>query len=146
MKIRLIKIGKVKKDLVNIVDNYVKRLKGFAKIEIQEFKNPEHASRLIVEESALQQNYFVALDEHGVSWSSPELAKFIKQKIDNPSIKNLTFVVGGPYGLDKKIKKEVSTFWSLSRAVFPSDLAWLLTVEQIYRAFTIINGSPYHHD
>ncbi len=86
----------------------------------------------------------IALDENGKQWNSIELASFIQQKA-NESTKNLIFLIGGAYGLHENILKKCSYRWSLSKLVFPHQLARLILAEQVYRACTIIRNEKYHH-
>jgi 23S rRNA (pseudouridine1915-N3)-methyltransferase len=86
----------------------------------------------------------VALDENGKQWNSFELAGFIQQNLNN-GIKNLIFIIGGAYGLHEAIFKRCNYKWSLSRLVFPHQLARLILAEQVYRACTIIRNEKYHH-
>lgn len=157
MKICLCKIGKPNtKEINNLVENFQKRLRGFAKIDVVILKDtkPQRAPNKPAKKvpsilEGLKKNsgsFIVVLDERGVQWSSPQLAEFIQKSTDNPQIKSLTFVVGGPYGLGDEARKEADLIWSLSNAVFPSEIAWFLLWEQIYRAFNIIKGTPYHHE
>jgi 23S rRNA (pseudouridine1915-N3)-methyltransferase len=61
-------------------------------------------------------------------------------------LKELIFVIGGPYGFPEEVYEKATSKISLSKMTFPHQLARLLCIEQIYRAFTILNGEPYHHD
>jgi 23S rRNA (pseudouridine1915-N3)-methyltransferase len=91
-----------------------------------------------------KEDILIALDELGNQWTSPELAAFIQQKA-NQSAKNLIFLVGGAYGLDKSILNRCQAKWSLSKLVFPHQLVRLILAEQVYRACTIIRNEKYHH-
>jgi len=160
----MIKIGKPgRKEIVSLVSDYQKRLRTFTKFEALDFKDvlPQNSSRangskntknlkkdpaaIIRELKKTSSDFVVILDERGTHFSSPELADFIKRKTDNREIKSLAFVVGGPYGLGDKAREEADLVWSLSKGVFPSEIAWLLLWEQIYRAYNINQGTPYHH-
>ena len=85
------------------------------------------------------------LDEHGRELNSREFAGFIEKKMIG-SCRNLIFVIGGPYGLLEEVYKSAAGSLSLSKLTFSHQLARLLFLEQLYRAFTIIKGEPYHHD
>jgi len=85
----------------------------------------------------------VLWDERGKGMSSEELAAFLKDAQLKGESK-LWMVVGGPLGLSGKFRQEAHTVLALSRMTFPHDLARLLVVEQLYRAFTILRGEPYH--
>lgn len=86
-----------------------------------------------------------ALDEGGAMLTSPEWAKRLDKAQANPAIKQLSLVVGGPYGLPAAFRARCQQQIALSPMVFTSDLAWLVLWEQIYRGFSILAGSPYHH-
>ena len=89
-------------------------------------------------------DWLVALDEGGKEFTSEGLAGFIETR-KNDSIKNLVFLIGGAYGLDDKVLKRADHKWSLSKLTFPHQLVRLMLVEQLYRAFTILNNEKYHH-
>ncbi|MBM4317729.1 MAG: 23S rRNA (pseudouridine(1915)-N(3))-methyltransferase RlmH [Deltaproteobacteria bacterium] len=145
MKIELIKIGKpTTQESRVLVDMYLTRTKVLNPIERIEFKDLEALkSRNKTLFSAGQ--WVVVLDERGKEWTSPELSQQFKKWLEDPAIKSVSFVIGGPYGLDEEIRKRANTVWSLSKGTLPSDLAWVMASEQIYRAFTILKGMPYHH-
>ncbi len=87
----------------------------------------------------------VLLDEKGKNFSSSEFAGFMQTKM-NQSTKSLVFVVGGAYGFSAKVYQRANFKISLSRMTFSHQMIRLLFVEQIYRAFTILNHEPYHHE
>lgn len=89
-------------------------------------------------------DHLVLLDERGKQFTSETLAGFIQQKA-NESVKQLTFLIGGAYGVDEAITKRADFKWSLSQLVFPHQLVRLILAEQIYRACTIIRNEKYHH-
>ena len=90
--------------------------------------------------------FYIGLDETGEQLSSKKLAQKLSSWENDPSIKKICFVVGGPYGLNDTQKKHCQLLWSLSAGTFTSDLAWLIMSEQLYRSFSIIRGSSYHHE
>ncbi|MFM8316677.1 MAG: 23S rRNA (pseudouridine(1915)-N(3))-methyltransferase RlmH [Deltaproteobacteria bacterium] len=145
MKIELIKIGKPttveSKSLVDLYLTRTKVLNPIAGIEFKDLESLKGRNKALFSPG----QWVVALDERGKEWSSPELAQQFKKWLDNPAIKSVTFVIGGPYGLDDEIRKRANVVWSLSKGTLPSDLAWVMASEQIYRAFTILKGMPYHH-
>ncbi len=89
-------------------------------------------------------HYLILLDERGKSLSSVQWAAQIQQCM-NASVKTLVLLIGGAYGVTETIKQRASQCWSLSPLVFPHQLVRLIVAEQIYRAFSILNNSPYHH-
>ena len=84
-------------------------------------------------------------DERGKSYTSKEFAAFLQKKMAS-GIKELVLVIGGPYGFSDKVYQQASSSVSLSSMTFSHQLARLLCAEQLYRAFTILNGEPYHHE
>lgn len=90
------------------------------------------------------QHHLILLDERGKSLSSPEWAAAF-QSMMNSSTKTLVLLIGGAYGVTDGIRKRAAQVWSLSKLVFPHQLVRLVVAEQVYRAFSILNNSPYHH-
>lgn len=86
-----------------------------------------------------------ALDEAGTMLSSPKFAAKLDHAKADPAIKSLSFVIGGPYGLPESFRARCHGHIALSPMVFTSDLAWLVLWEQLYRGFSILAGTPYHH-
>lgn len=91
-----------------------------------------------------EDDYLVALDEHGKELSSENLAQFIQQRA-NESHKNLIFLIGGAFGLDDALLQKAKFKWSLSPLTFPHQLVRLILAEQVYRACTILRNEKYHH-
>lgn len=86
--------------------------------------------------------HVVALDEHGKPWSSVELARQLEGwQVAQPA---LAFVIGGPEGLAEEVKARANQLWSLSPLTFPHGLVRVILLEQLYRAWTILKGHPYH--
>lgn len=86
-----------------------------------------------------------ALDEDGKHMSSPALADKLSASFSDPAIKQLSLVIGGPYGLPESFRARCHGTIALSKMIFTSDLAWLIVWEQLYRSLSILTGSPYHH-
>lgn len=138
------------------IDEYSKRLKHFCNFKvvvIPEGKNYKSLSKQqikIYEANEIRKHLdnkqlVVLLDEKGKEYSSSEFANFIEKNIVN-SLGNITFVVGGAYGIDDKLKQEYPLHMSLSKMTFTHQMIRLFFVEQIYRAFSIINHLPYHNE
>ncbi len=89
-------------------------------------------------------HYLILLDERGKSLSSVQWATQIQQCM-NTSVKTLVLLIGGAYGVTDTIKQRANQCWSLSPLVFPHQLVRLIVAEQLYRSFSILNNSPYHH-
>ena len=138
--------------LAPIVAEYRKRLGAFIKtdeLEIKSDSQRDKRSSTKSPESIYQPTageFVVLLDERGKNFDSQGFARALQGWIDDPRIKILTFLIGPPYGFDDATRKMASETWSLSGLTVPSDLAWVLVWEQIYRAMTILKGMPYHHD
>lgn len=88
-------------------------------------------------------DYVVLLDERGHLYDSPALTALLLAPLE--SAKNVTFIIGGAYGVDDSVHKRANAIWSLSPLVFPHQLVRLLITEQLYRAQEIAAGRPYHH-
>lgn len=91
-----------------------------------------------------QDSYLVLLDERGKELTSGKFAEWLTH-IFNTSKKQLIFVVGGAYGFSEDVKSQADYKLSLSKMTFSHQIIRLIFTEQLYRAFTIINGEPYHH-
>ena len=85
------------------------------------------------------------LDEHGKEYTSMDFAKYIDRKMATVP-RRLVFVVGGPYGFDSDVYDRANEKISLSKMTFSHEMIRLIFTEQLYRAMTIINGEPYHHE
>jgi 23S rRNA (pseudouridine1915-N3)-methyltransferase len=96
-------------------------------------------------EAVGKDDYLVLLDEKGKEFRTVEFAGWLKQRLMMPN-KRIVFVIGGPWGFSEEINKIADMKISLSRMTFPHQLVRLLFVEQLYRAFSIIKGEPYHHE
>ena len=90
-------------------------------------------------------DYLVLLDEKGKDFTSMQFASYIEKKMQTVP-KRLVFVVGGPYGFSDAVYKAASEKISLSKMTFSHQMIRLIFVEQIYRAMTILNNEPYHHE
>lgn len=158
MKITIIAIGKIKEQyLKNGLDEYLKRLSPFVKINVSEIadeKAPENLSEnemLIVKQKEgsriLQQikdnQYVIALAIEGESLSSEELANQI-DTLSTHGKNNIVFIIGGSLGLSEDVYKRADKLLSFSKMTFPHQLMRLILIEQIYRAFKINRGEPYH--
>jgi 23S rRNA (pseudouridine1915-N3)-methyltransferase len=91
-----------------------------------------------------KEDFLVALDAKGKQMTSEQLASFIQSRA-NESVKQLVFLIGGAFGLDKSILHRANFSWSLSTLTFPHQLVRLILAEQLYRACTILRNEKYHH-
>jgi len=144
MKFRFVWIGKTKdKNWRALQAEYLQRLSYFVKFEITEIKDAdkETESKRILEN--VNQSAFVCLlDVEGRSLSSPDLAKEL-EKWQNRGLKEVTFIIGGAEGVASEVVETADISLSLSFLTFTHDMARVVLLEQLYRAFTIIKGFPY---
>ncbi|MBR2637841.1 MAG: 23S rRNA (pseudouridine(1915)-N(3))-methyltransferase RlmH [Bacteroidaceae bacterium] len=157
MRITLLVVGRtVDNNIISGIEDYVKRLRYFVQFDteiIPELKNARKLSEAQQKEqegeyilkSIQQGDHIVLLDEGGKEFRSTEFASWIEHK-QNISVKRLVFVVGGPYGFSQRVYNAANEKLSLSRMTFSHQMIRLLFVEQLYRAYTIINHLPYHHE
>lgn len=157
MKITLLTVGKTDKDWVKQgIDIYSSRMKHyfpFSIIEIPELKN---ASSLSEEQIKTKEGELILknikpsedvilLDERGKEYASVEFAKVLQDKISYTG-KDITFVIGGAYGFSEAVRQRSNSKISLSRMTFSHQMVRAIFIEQLYRAFTIMKGEPYHHE
>ena len=157
MKIKLIAIGKTDNSALQaLIDDYMKRLSFYLKFEldiIADIKNVKNLSESQQKEKEGELilskitpiDHLILLDENGKSFSSISFSEELQKKM-NSGIKTLVFVIGGPYGFSETVYAKAQGKISLSLMTFSHQMVRLMCVEQIYRAFTILNGEPYHHD
>ena len=142
--------------LQHLVDDYEKRLRFYVKFTheiIPDLKNTRHLSKAEQKEregAALLKtlntsDILVLLDAGGKSYSSVDFSTYIQQKM-NRGIKQLIFAVGGPYGFSDSVYRRAQEQLSLSKMTFSHQMVRLFFTEQLYRAFTILNNTPYHHE
>jgi 23S rRNA (pseudouridine1915-N3)-methyltransferase len=141
LNIRVICVGRLKERFyTDAAGEYIKRLAGYCKLEVVEI--PEHRATAI-EGNIPDGSMAVALCIEGREIDSPGLAKLLSDcAVQGTS--RLCFIIGGSNGLDEEIKNRADIRLSLSRMTFPHNLARVMLLEQLYRAFTIIEGGKYH--
>ena len=142
-KIYFVVVGKIKESFyTEAVNEYVKRLSRFAKVEIKEL--PEGANPEAETESILRacKGYTIALAVEGEKLSSERLAEKIKKLSDEG--KDISFVIGSSCGLSDRVKKAADYRLSFSDMTFPHQLMRVILSEQVYRAFMINAGATYH--
>ena len=158
MRINIVCVGKIKEKYLKLgIDEFKKRLSKYCKLEIIELedeKAPENLSdkeMLMIKEkegkkilSKIKDNsYVIALAIDGKNLSSEELAETIN-KLGVRGISNITFVIGGSLGLSDEVLSRADYKLSFSKMTFPHQLMRLILLEQVYRAYSINNGEPYH--
>ena len=158
MRINIVCVGKIKEKYLKLgIDEFKKRLSKYCKLEIIELedeKAPENLSdkeMLMIKEkegkkilSKIKDNsYVIALAIDGKNLSSEELAETIN-KLGVRGISNIPFVIGGSLGLSDEVLSRADYKLSFSKMTFPHQLMRLILLEQVYRAYRINNGEPYH--
>lgn len=156
MKIKLLAIGKTdSKELQKLISMYEQRLGHYVKFELEIIPDLKKTKNLSAEQQQIKEgelifkslantDILVLLDENGKQYSSLEFSIYLQKKI-NSGLKQLVFLIGGPYGFSEEIYKKASGKISLSKMTFSHQMVRLFFVEQLYRAFTILRNEPYHH-
>jgi 23S rRNA (pseudouridine1915-N3)-methyltransferase len=157
MKIVLIVVGRtVEKHYITAINDYIERTKHFINFEMQvipEIKNTRNLSMdqqkekegELILKSFQPGDYIVLLDEYGKEMRSIDFAYWMEKKMVNVG-KRLIFVIGGPYGFSQAVYEKCNEKVSLSKMTFSHQMVRLVFIEQLYRAMTILNGGPYHHE
>jgi 23S rRNA (pseudouridine1915-N3)-methyltransferase len=157
MRISLIAIGKTDDNyLQEGINIYLKRLKHYIKFDVILIPDLKKTKNLSEEEQKSKeaelflkqlqtQDIVILLDEKGTELSSTHFADMLNKKMIG-SVQNLVFLIGGPYGFDNSLYQRANHKISLSRMTFSHQMVRLFFVEQVYRAFTILKGEPYHHE
>ena len=157
MKIKLIAIGKTDdKNLQTLIDVYQNRLKHYVNFQLEiipDIKNAKNLSQIqqkekegsLILNKLNATDELILLDEKGKELRSIEFSKYFQKKMLS-GIKQLVFVIGGPYGFSDDVYKKAKGKISLSKMTFSHQMIRLFIIEQIYRAFTILKNEPYHHE
>ncbi len=156
MNIKLLAIGKTdNQELKDLINSYIKRLQFYIKFNfeiIPDIKNTKNLSesQQKEKEGKLILNYvensdvLILLDENGKQYDSVAFSQLL-QKHMNSGIKQLIFVIGGPYGFSPEVYNRANGKLSLSKMTFSHQMIRLFFIEQLYRGFTILKNEPYHH-
>ena len=157
MKIKIIAIGKTHKSfLIEGENEYIKRIKKYVaieKIEIPDLKNAKKLTFNQIKEKEGKlllakiepHSLIVLLDEKGKEYTSMKFSNWMQDKM-NRGYKNIIFLIGGAYGFSDEVYKAANEKTALSKMTFSHQMIRMLFTEQIYRAFTILNNEPYHHE
>lgn len=155
MKVEIWWIGKTFQDFTaKGYTEFLKRIEKFTAVSIVEFpeikgqQNPVQLKNLEATKILAKlkpDDILVLLDEKGKQYTSVEFAGFL-QKQENQSVKKLIFLIGGAYGFDSKLYERANVQISLSKMTFSHQLIRLIFMEQLYRAYTILHGFPYHNE
>lgn len=156
MKITFITVGKTEDAyLKDGIEKYVKRLKHYTKLEMTDIPELKNTKALTEDQQKAKEaelilkkitpnDHVILLDENGMEFTSVQFANYINKRSVSSSA-NLIFIVGGPYGFDQSVYQRANDKISLSRMTFSHQMVRLFFMEQLYRAYSIIKGEPYHH-
>jgi len=156
MRLKIVCMGKTKEEFIKVgIAKYVRYLKAYADVEIRVLKEEKigdlreaplirkkEAQKII--ETATSDTLLIALDERGQEFTSHEFASFVNRAIES-GVGEMTFNVGGALGLDARVTGRANTVMAMSRWTLTHEMARLVLLEQLYRAFTIIKGKTYHY-
>lgn len=157
MHIEIWSLGKENESFIQQgLDYYFKKTKPYNSVELVILTPPKKLAttdpermKQVEEELILKKldstHYLVLLDERGKQLTSPQWAQQFQQMM-NQGVKTLVLLIGGAYGVSDNVRKQAKQTWSLSPLVFPHQLVRLILAEQVYRSFSILNNSPYHHE
>ncbi len=157
MRLTLLMVGKTDENyLKEGIERYAKRLRHYIDFNMETIPDIKRGRSLGIEQQKAREGELILsrqaafrefhlFDEKGESLTSKEFAAFIQKKMAS-GLKELVFVIGGPYGFSENVYKQAVSQISLSPMTFSHQLARLLCIEQFYRAFSILKGEPYHHE
>ena len=157
MKLELAVIGKTSIGyLKQCIDEYIKRLKHYVPFEIKYIDDIKNTKNISEDQqkrtegakilSLLDKSDFVVLlDEHGKEYTSMQYSSYIQKRMLSGA-KKVVFVIGGPYGFSQEVYDRANDKISFSKMTFNHEMIRLIFTEQLYRAYTIINHEPYHHE
>ena len=155
MKITLLLVGKTTDSKLDaLIAEYANRLKHYLAFETRVIPELSSKGRISTDVQKKQEGelilkavgttYVILLDEHGREYRSLDFATYLQKLMS--SGRDVTFVVGGPYGFSKEVYDRADSLLSLSQMTFSHQMIRLLFTEQLYRACTIIHHEPYHHE
>ncbi|MEP1488053.1 MAG: 23S rRNA (pseudouridine(1915)-N(3))-methyltransferase RlmH [Algibacter sp.] len=156
MTIKLLAIGKTdNKELRGLINDYEKRLKHYIKFDLDIIPDIKNVKNLSEKQQKQKEgelilgklnttDVLILLDENGKQLDSIEFSQYL-QKHMNSGIKQLVFVIGGPYGFSEAVYSKAKGKLSLSKMTFSHQMVRLFVIEQLYRGFTILKNEPYHH-
>jgi len=150
MRLRIIWIGKTRDARLRaLIEDYTERLSHFVGCEVTELRELGRTDKTgiakdtrRISDALRPGSITVLLDPDGTEWTSQQLAAQV-QSWEGNAIKEVAFVVGGPNGLADDLKSRADKRWSLSRLTLTHEMARVLLLEQLYRAYTIVHGLPY---
>jgi 23S rRNA (pseudouridine1915-N3)-methyltransferase len=157
MTIKLLAIGKTdSSELQELIDVYQKRLQHYINFEIEIIPDLRKTKNLSEEQQKNKEGVLILkklsptdalilFDEKGKQYTSIEFSQYLQKKM-NSGIKQLVFLIGGPYGFSNDVYNKASGKISLSKMTFSHQMVRLFITEQIYRGYTILKNEPYHHN
>lgn len=157
MQIELIVVGKTdSKEVGALVEMYLKRINHYGRMAITTLPDIRNTKSLTTAQQSRSEgerilalvqesDFVVLLDERGAEHRSVEFAEWMGKRMSS-GLKRLVFVIGGPYGFSEEVYRRANQQISLSRMTFSHQIVRAIFMEQIYRAFTILNNEPYHHE
>jgi 23S rRNA (pseudouridine1915-N3)-methyltransferase len=155
MRLHFVFIGKTQfSEMDTGIRRYLERLQHYVSVSVhiikaekitakgsEEFVRDREGERVL--KLVGKNGHIILWDQNGQELESVQLANFMKGLLQN-SLSDVWMIIGGPIGVSDELRRNANTVLSLSRLTFPHDLARLMLVEQLYRAFTILKGEPYH--
>ncbi|HSP11507.1 MAG TPA: 23S rRNA (pseudouridine(1915)-N(3))-methyltransferase RlmH [Salegentibacter sp.] len=156
MTIKLVCIGKTDStELKQLIEMYQKRLQYYIKFEIEVIPDLKKAKNLDENQQKIKEgdlilskvqtsDFVVLLDEKGKEFTSVGFSEYIQKRL-NSGMKQLIFVIGGPFGFSEDVYTRADAKLALSKLTFSHQMVRLFFTEQLYRAFTILKNEPYHH-
>ncbi|HOJ92288.1 MAG TPA: 23S rRNA (pseudouridine(1915)-N(3))-methyltransferase RlmH [Dictyoglomaceae bacterium] len=154
MNIRILVIGKIKNDFIKAgVNEYYKRLLPFLSLQIENLQSfsefPKEVAlskeEEVIKKSIKNSKFLVALDINGINPSSEEFAEKLIKFWEDSGNTEITFLIGGIYGISNTMLKNANFCLSLSKMTFTHDFTLLILLEQIYRGIKILRNEPYHY-
>jgi len=150
MRVRIIWTGKTRDARLRaLIEDYAERISHFTRCEVTELRELGRTDKTGIDKESKRisdglrpGSVTVLLDPDGTEWTSQQLATQV-QKWEGNGIKEVAFVVGGPNGVAGDLKSRVDKRWSLSRLTLTHEMARVVLLEQLYRAYTIVHGLPY---
>lgn len=155
MRVHFVFVGKTGfSDVESAINRYLDRLKHYCQVQVHVVK-AEKISAAVTEEDVRNREgervrklwdgrgRLIVLDQRGRELDSIQLSRFVRKELDS-GVSEMWMVIGGPVGISPELLKSADSVLALSKMTLPHDLARLMLVEQLYRAFTIIKGEPYH--
>jgi len=146
VRVRILAVGtRMPGWVTTAYEDYTRRLRSAMRVDLEEL--PVGKTKAEEEKRFLDRvgdDYVVALDEHGKSRTTLELARWLGERLQDGQ--NLSFLIGGPDGLGPGILRRAAWQWSLSALTFPHAMVRVVLAEQLYRAHSVLHNHPYHRE